>query len=82
MTAALFALIVVALAVLAIERNHARQPRPLPRMYGSNDIDDRDVARAFADLSAASAHDLVGAQGISRPSRPSNMPSISIRHGH
>jgi len=48
MTATIFTLIVLALTVYGLQRNHARQGHP--RVAGSVGFDDRDSARTGADL--------------------------------
>jgi hypothetical protein len=42
----ILAVIVLALLVYGLERNHARQPKPRPRLYGSSDVDDRKSYRS------------------------------------
>jgi hypothetical protein len=42
----ILAVIVLALLVYGLERNHARQPRPRPRMFGSTNFDDREPFRS------------------------------------
>ena len=45
-------IIMVALLIAALERNHRRQPPTPPGLHGSNDHDDRDWARIKLDLLA------------------------------
>lgn len=53
MTATILTLIVLALTVYGLQRNHARQG--YPRVAGSVDFDDRDNARVRADLRVTAA---------------------------
>jgi len=50
MTTAAIALILLALFVLALERNHRRQSGPRPPLTGSSDLPDRDAQRILAEL--------------------------------
>jgi hypothetical protein len=45
-------IIMVALLIAALARNHRRQPPTQPGLHGSNDHDDRDWARIKLDLLA------------------------------
>ena len=42
----ILAVIVLALVIYGLERNHARQPKPRPRMYGSVNFDNREPFRS------------------------------------
>jgi hypothetical protein len=42
----LLTVIVLALVVYGLERNHSRQPRPRPRLFGSTNFDDREPFRS------------------------------------
>jgi hypothetical protein len=42
----IFAVIVLALVVYGLERNHSRQPHPRPRLFGSTNVNDRDPFRS------------------------------------
>jgi hypothetical protein len=42
----ILAVIVLALLVYGLERNHARQPRPRPRLFGSTNVEDREPFRS------------------------------------
>jgi hypothetical protein len=60
--------IVFALLVYGLERNHYRQQRRWPRgaheMLGSTDVEDRDLARMRAEFRAITANqDLPAARG-------------------
>ena len=50
MTTAAVTFILLALLVLALERNHRRQSGPRPPLSGSSDIPDRDAQRVRAEL--------------------------------
>ena len=47
----IFAVIVLALVVYGLERNHARQGQPRPRLFGSTNVDDREPWRRMRILS-------------------------------
>ncbi|MET0233986.1 MAG: hypothetical protein ABW224_05040 [Kibdelosporangium sp.] len=47
----IFAVIVLALLVYGLERNHTRQAKPGPRMFGSVNFDDREPLRGSRVIS-------------------------------
>lgn len=49
--------IVLALVVYGLERNHRRQPRNAAELVGSSDVADRDIERLAVDLRAIAAGD-------------------------
>jgi hypothetical protein len=63
--------IVFALLVYGLERNHYRQqgrrPRAAREMLGSTDVEDRDLARMRAEFRAITANQDLPAPGRGRP---------------
>jgi hypothetical protein len=55
MAATVVLLVILALVVYGIERNHAREKYPHPSLDGSGAVTDRDVQRTRADLDALGA---------------------------
>ncbi|MEV8440897.1 hypothetical protein AB0425_26265 [Actinosynnema sp. NPDC051121] len=70
MTSILFALAVLALVAYGLERNHRRQLHLGSRLVGSSDVEDRDLARAAADLRAAAVHSTPARTTHRRPVAP------------
>jgi hypothetical protein len=56
--------LMAAIVIAALERNHRRQPPHSPGLHGAQDHDDRDWARTQLDLLALS--DRQGIEGINR----------------
>lgn len=60
MTSVLIVIVTFALVYWALERNHVRQAHLHGRLYGhlwgSSEVEDRDLARLHEDLRAAADH--------------------------
>lgn len=78
MTSILFALVVVALVVYGLERNHHRQIRLGTRLAGSVDIEDRDLPRVQADLHATTTRSHL-IRSESPPTRSNHTPALATQ---
>ena len=80
MTPSVLTVIVLALLVYGLERNHYRQQRRRPRgaheMLGSTDVEDRDLARISAEFRAITDNEDWPA------AHPSRLHTLRVRRAH
>ncbi|OAH12212.1 hypothetical protein [Streptomyces jeddahensis] len=58
MTAVLVALGLLVLLACGLEPSHRRRPHPRRRLYGSADVEDRDLVRVRDEIKAAADRDV------------------------